>query len=67
MGDEKSGYTKQRPSMLPLHNKKEAVDQGRAERRYEGNEPTSMPGTVAEECTDAAQYAVYSAARAGHI
>ena len=36
-------------------------------RHYEGNESTSMPGTVAEECTDAAQYAVYSAARAGHI
>ena len=32
MGDEKSENTKQKPSMLPLHNKKEAVDQGRAER-----------------------------------
>ena len=28
---------------------------------YEVNESTSMPGTVAEECTDAAQYAVYGA------
>ena len=61
MGDEKSENTKQKPSMLPLQNKKGAVDQGRAERHYEGNESTSMPGTVAEECTDAAQYAVYGA------
>ena len=67
MGDEKSEYTKQKPSMLPMHNQKEAIDQGRAERHYERNESTSMPGTVAEECTDAAQYAVYSVARAGRI
>ena len=28
MGDEKSEYRKQTPSMLPLHDKKGAVDQG---------------------------------------